>query len=198
MRLFYLYIAALVAGGILLGASLFFGDTHSDVDGHVEGDLVGGSGLSVGDFWLPFVSLRFWVFFFFFGFAGTILSLANLGSRPVILAASAACGLVSGFAAAFVIRRLRHGETGRVPQAQAHRGAEGIVLLPVGRDSCGKIRVSLGGSETDFRARNADEGEIPIGARVLLIEIRANEAIVVRAPGAEDSCPKPKTENQSA
>lgn len=211
MLLFYIYVASLVCGGILLAASLLLGgdaDTHADLDVHADVDSAAGvgtpggssdlaevveahldmgghdgAGLSLSDLWLPFTSLRFWVFFLsFFGLTGTVLSLLELATPVVTLLSAAGLGLSSGFAAAFIVRRLGRSVVGTVADAPAHRGREGIVLLPVGQQSCGKVRIAIDGSETDLRARSAEEPEIPVGARVLLIDITEGEALVVRAP----------------
>ena len=47
-------------------------DGHADAHGHADGAAGG------GDFWLLFVSMRFWVFFLtFFGLTGLLLELAG-------------------------------------------------------------------------------------------------------------------------
>jgi membrane protein implicated in regulation of membrane protease activity len=202
MLLFYIYIAAFVVGGILLGASLLLGhqdadsDAHVDPGAHAEADAhvsdahseADGGHAQGSDFWLPFVSVRFWVFFLcFFGLTGTVFTLLALAGKWTTLTAAIGMGAVSGFAAAFVIQRLRKVEVGRALNEEDFKGQEGLVLLPLAVGGRGKIRIEVGGQIVDLIARS-DEA-IERGAHVMVIDFRDNEAVVVSAaaPPAPDA-----------
>lgn len=212
MLLLYIYIASLIVGGILLGASLFFGhDSHdTDVDAHIDADLDAdtgvdidvdaeadadvdadadadvhvGDGLEVSDFWLPFVSLRFWVFFLtFFGLTGTILQLLGLAGATTTLIASIGVGFVCGFGAAFVVQRLRRSEVGRAMDLKDYRGLDAQVLLPVAKDDKGKVRVTLpSGQLVDLIAVTDDAKPLERGTKALVVEVKEGKASVTRSP----------------
>lgn len=219
MLLLYVYVASLIVGGILLGASVFLGhdshdldagadldgdlggdihvDADADADADVDGDLhvdaeasadahvAGGGGLGLSDLWLPFVSLRFWVFFLcFFGMTGTVFALLALAGPRATLLSALGVGGASGFAAAFILQRLRRSEPGRLAGASQYCGLEGKVLIDVPAEGRGKIRVELRGNTVDLVARSV-EGEHPRGGRVMVIEMQGTEAMVVAAPHGE-------------
>ncbi|MCC6750404.1 MAG: AbrB/MazE/SpoVT family DNA-binding domain-containing protein [Deltaproteobacteria bacterium] len=199
MNVLYAYVASLVAGGILLAASLFLGkDTdhgggaeHGDV-GHGEvghGDGPGhalelhGDGHDLGAFWLPFLSFRFWVFFLcFFGLSGTLLSLLSDLPRWLALLSAIGTGGGVGFAGAWTIERLKRTEVGRVPGEQDFKGLEGAVLLPLPEEGTGKVRLSVRGQHVDLPARSADRLALPPGSRVLVIDYKDHALEVVRSP----------------
>src|SRR5512140_1858956 len=95
----YIYIAAFILGACLLCASMFLGhhdadagadlnvdsdadgDAHAEADAHADADHAD-HGVTLSDFWLPFVSVRFWVFFLcFFGLTGSVFSLVGLAGK---------------------------------------------------------------------------------------------------------------------
>lgn len=236
MLLFYIYIAAFVIGGVLLGASLFLGghdadsdldvdgdgDIHVDVDadadvdvdadadvdvdadadadadadhdvdgdgahdGAHDGDVAGTTGVSVSDFWLPFLSVRFWVFFLcFFGLTGLVLTLLALAGKWSTLVTSVLMGVFTGFAAAFVIQRLKKAEIGLTVSLEEYQGKEGVVLLPIEPKGKGKVRLEVRGQTVDLIAWVDGERAVERGRRVLVIDVKDNEALVEPAPELE-------------
>jgi membrane protein implicated in regulation of membrane protease activity len=158
-------------------------EAHLDLeaDGHV-------GGIAFSDFWVPFTSLRFWVFFLaFFGLTGTLLALFELAGPLLTLLSAIGMGFGTGFAAAFIIGRLRSAETGIVAASSSHRGKEAVVLLALSKASRGKVRLSIDGSQVDLLARGTDEEELPAGTRVLIIELAGHEVVVVRSPSDDAS-----------
>lgn len=113
-----LYILALVLGALLLGASLFFGDTQADleVDAEAEADAevprpseigqLDGVDASGGAFFLRTVrSLRFWTFFVaFFGMTGLVLDGLDLMAPAVALVVAIAMGAAVGASANAAVR----------------------------------------------------------------------------------------------
>jgi hypothetical protein len=151
MVLLYVYVASLVVGGILLLASLFLGGGHSDaldtdadldadtdldidadadvdVDADVDADADADGHLDadgVGEVWIPFFSMRFWVFFLaFFGLTGTLLQLLEMSGGTMTLIISLAVGLTTGLGAAYTMRWLKKTEVGTL-SIEDYRGLEG-------------------------------------------------------------------------
>ncbi len=208
MLMLYIYLASLVLGGIFLGASIFAGGDHDadldadvhigcdvdhDVDFHADHDLdlnvdadidadadVATDGVDFSDFWLPLVSVRFWVFFLtFFGLTGTLLNLLGLAGKWATIGASSGVGLTCGFAAATIIQRLKRSELGLVPGSEAYKGVEGRVLLPISAESRGMVRITVDGRMVDLRAKALEGEALARGAKVLLVDYAENEASVV-------------------
>jgi membrane protein implicated in regulation of membrane protease activity len=211
--LLYIYIASFIVGGIFLGASLFLGHHDAEGDAHVDaggdhevdqGEMDhgeagheaggaghaaleagggGGAGVSFSDFWLPFLSVRFWVFFLcFFGLTGSVFSLLALAGKWATLGASLAVGLTTGFSAAYLMQRLKRAPAGLVAvDASDLKGLEGVALLPIDAESKGKIRIEQRGQLVDLVARLAGEARIAKDERVLVIDVQGSEALVVPA-----------------
>lgn len=164
-------------------------DADADADGHIEADggahgEVGGTDFS--DLWLPFLSVRFWVYFLcFFGLTGTILSLLALAGKWTTLTAAVGVGTLTGFAAAFIIQRLKKAEVGRGVTEEDFKGLEAQVLLPLNPGERGKVRVEIRGQTVDLIARCDEAAAIAKGKKVLIIEYSDNVALVVAAPELE-------------
>jgi membrane protein implicated in regulation of membrane protease activity len=201
MLLLYVYVASLVVGGILLGASLFLGhhdadhdlhaevggDAHAEVDGHGgDVDHAGDHGLELSDFWLPFVSVRFWVYFLcFFGLTGTLFTVLALAGKWSALAVALGMGAFTGFSAAFIIQRLKKVEVGTASTEEDFKGMEGIVKLPLSPGGKGKVRLELRGQTVDLVARSEETKLLEIGQKVLVVDFREDEALVVSASDLE-------------
>jgi membrane protein implicated in regulation of membrane protease activity len=211
--LLYIYISAFIIGGVLLGASLFLGhhdadtdhdiqvdmdadadidadiDADADVDADADADVAAADadhGVGLSDFWIPFLSVRFWVFFLcFFGMTGLVLTLFSLSSTWARLIAALSMGVGTGFAAAFIIQRLKKAEVGLAVTEAEYQGKEATVLLPVEPESRGKIRLLVRGQTVDMVARTDSSKPIDKGCKVLVIEIEGNVAVVEAAPELE-------------
>jgi membrane protein implicated in regulation of membrane protease activity len=208
MLLFYVYIAAFVLGGILLGASMLLGhhDGHADgeadahassdsdagADAHADGDAAAEHGVELSDFWLPFVSVRFWVFFLcFFGLTGTVFTLLALAGKWLTLGAAVGTGVVTGFAAAFVIQRLKRHEVGVAVSEEDFKGLEGTVILPLAPGTKGKIRLEVRGQTVDLVVVSDAPTPLERGSKVVVIDFRDSLAVVVPA-GELEAAPRPQ------
>lgn len=232
MLLLYIYIAAFVIGGVLLGASLFLGghdadadhdidaghdhdfDAHADADVQVDADVDadadvhvdtdadtdadgdadvaadGTAGVSLSDFWIPFLSVRFWVFFLcFFGLTGIVLTLLALAGKWTALVLAVAMGAVTGFAAAFIIQRLKRAEVGLAVTEEEFKGKEATVLLPLEPGGRGKVRLEVRGQMVDLVARCDGEVTVDRGRKVLVIDMEGSVALVEPAPELETARP---------
>ena len=174
------YIVCLLAGGVVLGASMFGGHDSDGGDAHL-GDAHGGGDHTGHHEWaarLPFLSLRFWTWgVTFFGLAGVALTLGGTPASliPVLAAAG---GVGSGWGASWALGRLTRDAVGVLPEASSHIGREGKLLLPLRRGERSKIRLSIGGVETDLLAETDLETEIPAPSTVLVVGMRGLTAVV--------------------
>lgn len=163
---------------------------HGDLGGHGELTAAGvdsGHGFEKdfhkdlgSDTWIPFLSMRFWTFFFaFFGICGLLLGWAtNVGELTRGLSAGAS-GLVAGLFVSYMMRYLRRTQVHSGTSLAQLVGCEAKVLLPISAASPGKIRIERNGEMIDVVA-SCDEAEpIPIGADVLIISIEGSEAKVM-------------------
>ena len=180
------YIVCLLAGGVVLGASMFGGHDSDSGDAHV-GDAHGDGDHAGHHEWaarLPFLSLRFWTWgVTFFGLAGVALTLGGTPASliPVLAAAG---GLGSGWGASWALGRLTRDAVGVLPEASSHIGREGKLLLPLRRGERSKIRLSIGGVEIDLLAETDLETEIPAPSTVLVVGMRGMTAVVEPTPAA--------------
>jgi hypothetical protein len=211
-----LYLGSLALGTVLIGASILFGDadTDADVDFDVDGDLdldvdggVFGGGLDIdndallimkdpGDAiagagtWLPFLSLRFWTFALAsFGLSGTLLHLLGV---PVIIGAiaSVAMGAGLGTGAAWVFRQLQLTQvSGNVGMFDV-QGKEATVILPVGPNKMGKVRVMLDGQSVDLPAMTRADDLIERNEKALVVNVDDGVAHITPVPFGYNSMAK--------
>jgi membrane protein implicated in regulation of membrane protease activity len=192
-----LFGICLAVGAVAVLFSLLAGgdhaaDAHADVhvdtqaDSHADHQAhAGPQDHSVGDFWLLFLSLRFWVFFLtFFGLTGLALELAGASTWFAFLLALPT-GLGLGLGAAAVFRRLREQNVSSTIMPEDMLGAEARVMLPVGGGTLGKVRLQLRGMIVDRVAFTEGEGVIARGDRVLVIAVRGEKLLVSKAPTPE-------------
>jgi hypothetical protein len=191
------YIVCLLAGGVVLAASMFGGHDSDSGDAHV-GDAHGGAVHEGHHEWaarLPFLSLRFWTWgVTFFGLSGVALT---MGGTPAYLIPwlAAAGGVGSGWGASWALGRLTRDAVGVLPEASSHIGREGKLLLPLRRGERSKIRLSIGGVETDLLAETDLAIEIPAPSTVLVVGMRGLTAVVEPTPAALSSV---GTDNQDS
>lgn len=201
-----LYLIALVIGGTLIGISLIFGGDHdtdasADVDASVDVDADAsadadagadvehdGFSLDAAALWIPFASVRFWIFFAaFFGLSGTLLTtIADVGSQLVVAPLSVGTGYLCGVAAAAAVKWLVRNEADSAVRASDMVGARGTVLLPVSKGETGKVRLELKGQVLDALATTEDDARYDIGASVMVYETQDDGQIVVTAADSED------------
>ncbi len=193
------YIVCLVAGGIVLAASMFGGhDADGDVGGH-GGDAGGHDGDGGHDTeshheWmgkLPFFSLRFWTWAAtFFGLTGLVLSLTGTAAALTLpLAITAGAG--TGWGASYLIGKLTKTTVGVLPEATSHIGCEGKLLLPLEPGQLGKVRLRVGGTDVDRVAESDAPEALPMGAAVWVVGLRGTHVVV-------EACPVPAERPESS
>jgi membrane protein implicated in regulation of membrane protease activity len=187
--LIYLYLFALILGGVLVLASILLGgqgETDADADAGLDKDLPvldghAGDISGVDVFW-AFRSIRFWTFFLaFFGMTGLVLDgLGLVGSSVVAAILATGMGAASGFVAAGLMRWLGRDESGHIASSSDYVGKTVRVLLPVGRDRVGKVRLELRGASVDVLATTDEEGPITSEEEAIIIEMDGPRARIAR------------------
>lgn len=181
----YLYLFALIVGGGLLGASILLGGSDGDADvGDTEADLGGDPDLAVQagfpSFLSSFLSLRFWTFFSaFFGLTGLTLRLL-LHSVWLELPAAIVAGTAAAAGAAAVFRALSRDTGGETVSSRDYIGKTARVVVPIGTDSVGKVRVRVKGQSVDLLATGVDPEDFRGREEVLIVEMEGPRARVAR------------------
>ncbi|MCW5836884.1 MAG: hypothetical protein KIS78_31110 [Labilithrix sp.] len=182
-----LYLVGLVAGGLLLVVSLLsFGETddgelEADTDVHEggEGGVAHVSDAALALLVLPVASLRFWTFLLTFGgLAGTLATLAGVGAVGAALTAGLV-GYAAGVGATGLVRWLGKTQVSSTLSRDACVGATGVVLLPVGRETLGRVRVRLDEQMLDLDAVTDDERELAVGHTAVVYEMRDDGVVLV-------------------
>ena len=180
-----IYAGSLLFGGLLILASVLGighgSDAHGgDAGGDGNGDGDGEHGHGSSNALLSLLGLRFWSFATaFFGLTGLIAG--GLGWSALAPVVAAGVGIAAGFGASTAFRVLSRDVIGRVSDASALVGREGRLLLPVNKGQRGKIRLAqAAGGHIDLVAESDDDDALPVGADVLIVEVRGNVAVVAR------------------
>ena len=198
-----LYVGSLALGGVLIAATIFFGDADGDADIDLDGDLDVNADLDVGldadhdaililkdpadamveaGTWLPFFSLRFWTFALA-SFGGSGLALHLLGVTGILAATvSSLLGFGIGTGAAWVFRQLQLNQpSGNVGMFDV-RGTEATVLLSVGPEKMGKVRVLVDGQHIDLPARTQSESTMNRNGKALVLSVEHGVAEITPVP----------------
>ena len=173
----HIYLGAMAFGVTLLVASLFLGHGHAG-GGDAGGDAGGGhdsghdshADSAPGLGWAPVTSLRFWVFTLTFGGAVGLV-LTHLGSSELESAIGAGgVGWVSGVMAVGIIRSVTKRSVSSQLGAAELVGSTGTLVLPVGPNKPGKVRVEIKGRTEDYVANVVEDGgDLPTGTVVLVV-----------------------------
>lgn len=173
------YWVSLLLGGAFLLPTVFGGDldvdTDVDVDVDADADADAENDGGGGSLWL---SMRFWTFFdAFFGLTGVALGWAGLG--PWLTAAAAlSTGFVSATAVSVLLRRLKRARVNSQVSEVDLVGERGTVLLPVGPDARGKVRLSLKGRDLEVLAHSV-ETDFGVGSRVRVQQVEGDGTVRV-------------------
>jgi membrane protein implicated in regulation of membrane protease activity len=177
-----LYVMSLIVGGGLLLLSLVAGAEAGGADGLDGGGLEGtesGEG-SVGSA-LPLASMFFWTFFLaFFGLTGVLLStLARDAGTLLTILLAVGMGTGAGLIAARVLRRLGRAEVDSSVRPIDVVGRLGRVVVPVGREQPGKIRVELKGRTVELLAYGDDAVPLARSQRVYVHDVLKDGSVRV-------------------
>ena len=154
-------------------------DHGLDLDLAKDFELAKDVDLQGSDFWLPFMSVRFWTFgSTFFGGFGTVATMLGLGTESAIFLGACAAGAVTGGAASYTLRYLKTNELDSSVRAHEIVGATATVLLPISAERDGKVRLEVRGYTVDLRAGIRRGQTIPEDQQVLIIEHHGSRVIV--------------------
>jgi len=136
-------------------------------------------------------TLRFWTFTLcFFGLTGLVLSHLSTPLSPVLIAIAAVImGILCGGLVAGGLRLLGRRQTDSLVRSDDLVGATGIVEIPFDKDSRGKVRLLVKGSQIDMLASTDETKLLQRGDRVLVVGLEQNRLWVVAAQegiGRED------------
>ncbi len=195
-----LYLAALIVGLGTIALQLFGAGDHAatadvdvggdvDVDADADADADAHAGVVhepavQGDHGIApiFLSIRFWTFALMaFGLSGTLMHYLDLAHSAIVLGVAVALGLVSGFGASLTFRALAQAEANSGADSDEAVGQVGKVLVPLGKNARGKVRVEIKGQSVDLIA-TTDDDRIDAGQLVLVEEMRESTAHVSPAP----------------
>ncbi|MDX9790644.1 MAG: hypothetical protein WC313_07970 [Candidatus Kapaibacterium sp.] len=205
--MFTLYLAFLIFGGILLGASFInFGGgedvSHSD-GGHagdsdfgndIDNNLEHGSESSalekvttnldhhgIAKEAAQFFSFRNFVYFStFFGLTGTFFSLLSF-SQLVTFISSLGMGTISYVFGYWLMKYLRNTESGEEVKMREIVGRKGMVGITVGKDKRGKVIIEVGSYSREYTATLSESSEADFlqpRENILVIDI-AGDCLIV-------------------
>jgi hypothetical protein len=161
-------------------------DVDADIDFHAASgtDLVVDHGVEGGAdlaSWLPFFSLRFWIYFAAtFGLTGAIITSLELTSALFTGLLAAATGMIAGTGMVATVRALKKGESTSL-RALDFESAEATASTTIRRGEVGKIRTHVRGEWVDLLAETMDDEPISPGESVIIVEMRGANATVVRS-----------------
>lgn len=195
----YVYIFALIVGGLLLGASLLLGahadhdagdapsdappaDAGAGTDAHDGAAPAGGAPQGIESFLVWFVSVRFWTFFLaFFGLTGVLLDgFGIVGSSLVAGLLAVGMGLFAGLFATWIVRLMTAESSNSAVMASDYIGKSGRLLVGFGPGAVGKVRIEVKGSTIDLLCVAMDDGTYETKDEVLIVEMDGTRARVAR------------------
>lgn len=175
-----------ITGGILVAASAILGgehDSHFGGDTHfgdVEFDDIDGHDGVHSDLYLPFLSLRFWTYFAAtFGAMGLLLTNFSSTVEPFIAIASLVTGVAAGFLTHLAMRAINQRESDGGIKEEHLVGKEARVLVGVGPDREGKVRLDVKGELVDMTAFTQEGLLLNPGDRALVVSIDEGKANIV-------------------
>ena len=194
-----LYLFSAAFGIVLVGASAFLGgdeldfDGDADVDVDVDVDVDAGQGdigstelaVSASDsgaitsgLLAPFLSMRFWTYALG-GFGVTGATLSALGTALVFhLPLAILLGMGLGYTASWGFRMLQQSSVDSTSHANKLSGLEGVVMLTIGPERKGKIRVKTHGQLLEVMATTPEQRTLEPGSNVLIVRSDGGIAVV--------------------
>jgi len=188
-----IYWGTFLFGGILIGASIFMGDGDGDGDGDFDKDVSIDKDVSLdfdgdgdADFdsmaWLPFLSLRFWTFFFgLFGLSGILLTGLGTGAT-LTLATSSVFGVGMAYPISYLFQKLKSDSVTSLTDSRDYTQEIATAILPIRANGQGKIRITTSGELVDLIANNPTYTDIEQGSEVLVISVDEGIATVSPLP----------------
>lgn len=211
--MFFVYLFAAVAGGLLVLFTLFSGGHHeagpdggpllddasaahagaSADAGHHHGHgsaEAAAQGLGATFSWLW--SVQLWTYLLAFGgITGLLLRSVAGVAEPLAGGCALGVGLGTGLLARAVLRRVMASAPSGTTSHEHLVGSSAQVLIPAAAGGTGKIRLTTAGHMLDLLARASDGGELREGTMVSILDVRDGVAEVLRddEPRARSAAP---------
>lgn len=197
------YIVGLIVGGVLvllnaLGASQEHGgfdtghDFSADHDVSVDHEIgadhdVGGHDAlahngahSAQDTWIPFLSLRFWTYFFAVGGAvGLVMTYLSGLQEPTVAVYAVPSGFLAGLVVSYSMRAIRRGEIDSSAREQDLIGKAALVTVALHDGQPGRIRCTVKGDIIDLLALPESTGDIPLNTEVVILGMEGQFAKIM-------------------
>lgn len=181
--LFYIYIACLVVGGVVVLLSALGGlGGEVGVDADVGGlDVDAGADtahLGEGVSFLSFLKIRrFFFFAFFFGLMGLLGGL-TMGTVNTLFTALG-MGLLCAWLGDWIITRMTRSFATSALEPEDFIGLEAVVTVPIAAGSRGKVSGTLKGHTIELLAQSSGAAqELTAGSKVLVLEMQDGVAVV--------------------
>lgn len=127
------------------------------------------------------LSLRFWTFSLAsFGMTGLLLTAIGVSDVPGLLLA-VGMGLAIGSGVTTMMRAFGRDTVSSALDSRSLRGRDAEVVLAVGPDKVGKIRMVHNGQIIELLARTREERRLERGERALVVEVSGGEAVITSA-----------------
>ena len=131
--------------------------------------------------WLPFFSLRFWIYgSAVFGVIGALLTMFNATVEPLILYYALAAGIFMGTIAATAFRYLKKQEISEGARLRDLLGKTAEVLVAIDKEAVGKIRLRHETGSIDMLALSESGQHIDPGEEVFVVAVEGGRAKVVK------------------
>lgn len=171
-----LYLVSAVAAGVLILLSLF-GAEHGHEAGVGMDHDHDGEHLST---WLPFLSLRFYTYFFAgLGTTGLLLHYLTETSSAVTLTLSLVVGFFAGCSVWLLVKILRRTESDSSTHEGDFLGKEAVVLVTISGRTPGRIRLTAKGDILDVLAVSEENEPIAPGQSVVVVAMDNGRAQVI-------------------
>lgn len=156
-------------------------DLDSSGDVEVSQDVDHPSAADAGDFWLPFFSLRFWIYFMGgFGGFGALLTFANVSAEPVRAISAGIVGLILGVGAAVMMRFLYRNQLDSSISDKDFVGTLARVLVSPVDSNPGKVRVEIRNESIDLLAIPLEGHLIQAGDDVMVVAVDGTYVTVAK------------------
>lgn len=156
-------------------------DGNHDISGHPDHAEFVKEAVATSEFWLPFFSLRFWIYFMAtFGLIGSIATIFSLAASWIVVLVSVLSALVMGTLVAYVMRFLMKNSFDSSILQEDFLGVSGHILVPPRNGEPGKIRMSIKGETIDMLALPPEGIELKRGEEVVVVQLEGTKVQVAR------------------
>ena len=155
-------------------------DADHDLSLENHGDMA--SDLApTADFWLPFLSLRFWVYAFGgFGVIGTLFTVLGLANPVVTLWSAIGFGAAIGTTVAFIIRKIKVSEVDGQVREKDFLGVSAQLTVAPRNGEPGKVRMTIKGETIDMLALPHQGADLERGEEVVVVGVDGTRVKVAR------------------